>query len=465
MSAEEGSASGSPEAVRTALGSWRPRLPAPVLRAVRWLTPLRALFFVLFALGLAGSFALGSAGALVSLPQLLLFPAVAGSTDAVISWYKSARWRFPWSGAVTGLFVALLLPPQGLTLPGAPPLLLDGSVLGAVAIVGKHVLRYRGRPWFNPAAAAVVLGFMFFGFTPAWWGTASIPAFVVGAAALTLVNWRRWILPLSCLVTFGVAVTVQRALTLSAQGLPIPSGVLLGEILDPATLFFVLFMVVEPRSAPSNPRLLPLYGATVGFSAVILSFDLPEFGAGVWLAGIGLLLALLVGNVMALAMRGVAAVHEASTPRSDAPSARRGRRRGRPTRVPLTGRPWGWVPRIVASVAALVLLGAAVSATPPAPSFSTAGEHFAPLTCSSDNQSIPASDLSMLHQRLGPSVIFWYDPVDGYTVFYDPVHLVTVYETDLFEDYGSAEWNGDDMIIAHGCDPVTGPLTSSGFGS
>jgi hypothetical protein len=51
---------------------------------------------------------------------------------------------------------------------------------------------------------------------------------------------------------------------------------------------------------------------------------------------------------------------------------------------------------------------------------------------------------------LGPSVILSYDSSTGVVVFYDPVNHVTVTESDLYEDYGFAEFNGDDYAVS-GC--------------
>jgi hypothetical protein len=49
-------------------------------------------------------------------------------------------------------------------------------------------------------------------------------------------------------------------------------------------------------------------------------------------------------------------------------------------------------------------------------------------------------------------VILSYNSGTGVTVFYDPVNQVTVTETDLYEDYGFAEFNGDDYAVS-GCSP------------
>ena len=58
--------------------------------------------------------------------------------------------------------------------------------------------------------------------------------------------------------------------------------------------------------------------------------------------------------------------------------------------------------------------------------------------------------MTELHKLLGPSVILSYDSSTGVVVFYDPVNYVTVTESDLYEDYGFADFNGDDYAVS-GC--------------
>ncbi len=72
------------------------------------------------------------------------------------------------------------------------------------------------------------------------------------------------------------------------------------------------------------------------------------------------------------------------------------------------------------------------------------------MSCAADNPSVAPDLLTFLHQRLGPSVVLSANPNTGVVVFYDPVNQVTVTETDVYEDFGYAEFNGDDYAIS-GC--------------
>lgn len=72
--------------------------------------------------------------------------------------------------------------------------------------------------------------------------------------------------------------------------------------------------------------------------------------------------------------------------------------------------------------------------------------------CQKDNSSISSATLASLHRALGPSDVLSYNARTGVVVFYDPINAVTVTETDLYEDYGYAEFNGDDYT-ASGCVP------------
>ncbi|MGD1098780.1 MAG: RnfABCDGE type electron transport complex subunit D [Thermoplasmata archaeon] len=404
----------------------------PRFRAVlrRALPPVRVLWLVLIGLGIYGSNYLGGLGA----TSLVVTPVIAGIVDLGFQSVRFDRPRFPDSSLATGLFIALIFPPTA-------SLVLVATVAFA-AVAFRHVLRFRGRPWFNPAAIGVLFGTLFLGLAPAWWvGIGPYGEIAIIALGLVLLarTPRQWRLPAVFLVTYGLLAGVQHLVA----GTSVDPHVLLLQAVDPATLFFALFMVVEPRTAPGAAHEQVLFAGVVGISAAFLPLFIPS---------LGILVALALGNLLALLLRrrGVSAT---------VPRRSEARSKGRADRP--TGRAsprWPASYRAAAGILSLIAVTAVVAANPvahnavpllqsPTPPGGGGGS---PANCQSDNPSIPSSTLSQLHKLLGPSIILSYDSATGVVVFYDPVNHVTVTESDLYEDYGFAEFNGDDSAV-NGC--------------
>jgi Na+-translocating ferredoxin:NAD+ oxidoreductase RnfD subunit len=395
----------------------------------RYLPPVRCAWLALIALSIGSVLELGGLG----IASLVVLPAVAVATDLVWSKIRFEQLRFPDAALVTGLILALLFPPTvSLAAAGA-------CALGATTL--RHTLRFRGHPWFNPAAIGAVFGALLFGIAPAWWvgvGPVDEIALLIAGALLVARAPTTWRIPVTFFVVYGIVA----GLTHFLFGGVLSASLLLLYTFDAVALFFGLFMVVEPRTAVSDPAVQPLYAGTVAVAAVLLSLVLPS---------LGILLALLVGNLMALLMR-------LSVPAPSARSHPSARRSAARNAAPVAPR-WPVSRRIGATIVSFFIVGVVAlslpAATVTAPLVS-APPGVGPATtsngCQYDNPSIPSSTLSMLHQRLGPSVILSYNPNTGAVVFYDPVNHVTVSEFDLYEDFGYAEFNGDDYAV-QGCSP------------
>lgn len=415
--------------------SWRLRWPA-------FLPPARLTWITLAILGAYEANYLGGLG----VASLIGLPIVAVVVDLIFQRVRFAHLRVPDAAIVTGLFLALLFPPTA-------PLLLTGSVTFA-AVGLRHALRFKGRPWFNPAAAGVVLGTLFLGLAPAWWvgiGPDGELAMVVLGALLVARTPSSWRLPAMFLLTYSLLSVVQHVFV----GASTDPQILLLQAIDPATVFFALFMVPEPRSSPGAAHQQVLFAGVVGIAAAFLPLVLPT---------LGVLVSLLGGNVLAVLLRRAprAVPQVEPSPRS---AKQTGRARRAATRAekerPRPSVRWPIAYRVAAAVLVLVVLGGVVSADQSphaaAPVFKvtapTAGGGSGVSTaCASDNATIASSTLSSLHKLLGPSVILNYDSQTGIVVFYDPVNHVTVTESDLYEDYGFAEFNGDDYAVS-GCAP------------
>ncbi|HKN06172.1 MAG TPA: RnfABCDGE type electron transport complex subunit D [Thermoplasmata archaeon] len=405
---------------------------SPTWRATfrRALPPVRLLWLVLVGLGIYGSNYLGGLGA----TSLVVAPVIAGIVDLGFQSVRYDRPRFPDSALATGLFIALIFPPNA-------SLVLVATVAFA-AVAFRHVLRYRGRPWFNPAATGILLGTLFLGLAPAWWvGIGPYGEVAVVALGIVLLarTPRQWRIPAVFLATYGLLAAVQHVVA----GTSLDPHVLLLQAVDPATLFFAFFMVVEPRTAPGAAHEQVLYAGVIGVSAAFLPLFMPS---------LGILVALLGGNILALVLRRQNA--RVTVPRRSAARSKGGAKRApRPAAIR-----WPASYRIGAGILSLIVVTAVVAANPIAHSavpliqapVSPVGGGGSQANCQTDNPSIPASELSQLHKLLGPSVILSYDSSTGVVVFYDPVNHVTVTESDLYEDYGFAEFNGDDYAVS-GC--------------
>lgn len=403
--------------------------------------PARLLWMLLLALG---AYAIAFTLQGVGIVSIIALPALAVETDVLFQMFRFHKIRPPDAAMATGLLLALLLPP---TVP-----LLQAAGVASAAIALRHVLRFQDRPVFNPAAAGVLMGAVFFGLAPSWWGSIGMALVFILGIVLTLRTPGSWRIPLAFFLSYA---------TLSVFGNLIigevtsPQVLLLGAV-DPAVLFFGFFMVPEPRTSVSRSTDRWIFGLVVGVATGILPAFLPSLAP---------LVALLLGNGAALVLRRSHAVEiptvEAKTrapPRQ--PSRRERARRRRERTVQETRSEWTTPRRIVSGVVVVVLLGGmamalnAPSATPFTalrPSLPvSAGNVSASNNCSTDNPSVPSDVASFLHQRLGPSVILSADTGTGTVVFYDPVNRATVTETNIYEDYGFAEFNGDDYAVM-GC--------------
>jgi Na+-translocating ferredoxin:NAD+ oxidoreductase RnfD subunit len=403
-----------------------------------WLPRVRLLWLLLAVLGGYGVYFLGMG---LGIASLVALPLAALVTDLAFQRVRFDAIRVPDAALATGFFLALVFPPA-VPLVGAV-----GVTIFAIAV--RHALRLRARPWFNPAALGIVLGIVAFGFAPAWWGSISEPLVLAAGALLILWEVRSWRIPVAFLLAYAGFAILERVIVAANAGGHLGLSVLLLSAVDPAVLFFGLLMVTEPRTAPTLPPLQTVYAVIVAVLAALLAFVLPT---------LAVLAALLLGNLIAVGFRAWPA-------REPSPSgSRAGARRGRTVAAPAPSLRWSIGRRVAAGLLALVLVSVLAAATIPPGTAPTplvrtsnpAGPVGSPVTgtsaCATDNASIPAATLSALHKTLGPSTILSYSSSTGVVVFYDPVNQATVTETDLYEDFGYAEFNSDDYATS-GCAP------------
>lgn len=145
-------------------------------------------------------------------------------------------------------------------------------LLGVFAQAGARLIRTKGGPIFNPAALAA-FAFGLAGFYTGWWGvnfppSLSLPIIdggmsvamllTVPLAGYVLYRYRKQYLVLSFVITF----LVSHALLFGAWPFFL--------LLEGTIAFFLLVMVVEPKTSPNPRRDQYIYGAIVGIGMTLL---------------------------------------------------------------------------------------------------------------------------------------------------------------------------------------------------
>ena len=256
----------------------------------RYLPPVRLVW--IFLLGIAwsqGAFlAVGQATPILA----ILFLGIL--TDLGFQWIRFPKLRVPDAALATSLFVALIIWPATFDL-----------ALASIAVVSvglRHVVRISGHPALNPAAAGIVLATILFAM-PTSWHVGLAPEVSVAIALMGALLVARaphtYRLPLGY---FAAYLPLTVLLTFALGGAKHWLSVLELGALGPASIFFGVFMVTEPRTAPSARPAMWVFAILVGAVSAgfpVLFTEIPILGAfGV----IAPFLALFVGNVFTFAL-------------------------------------------------------------------------------------------------------------------------------------------------------------------
>lgn len=97
---------------------------------------------------------------------------VAFIVDIVFNVLKKRKWTIPDGAVITGLIIALIL--SSATSTGII------AATAVLAILSKHLLVYKKKPIFNPAAFGLLLSVLFFKTGQSWWGAfGDLPAWTI----------------------------------------------------------------------------------------------------------------------------------------------------------------------------------------------------------------------------------------------------------------------------------------------
>lgn len=192
----------------------------------------------------------------------------------------SGRWE---NRVITSLILYLLFDPM-IALPAF-------FVMGFLAELISRILRSLTGPIINPAASAAFV-MIFLGFYPGWWGMSFAPRIYLVpdgislSVFLTLIfagyaafKYKKLLIALIAGLTYFMLSTFFKGSNFSVY-----------MISEGTVLFYLLVMVVEPKTSPALEQDQLVYGLIIGSTAMLLlssAFADPYVGA------------LVAGNIIA----------------------------------------------------------------------------------------------------------------------------------------------------------------------
>ena len=182
--------------------------------------------------------------------------------DMFIEHFKSKTWQIPQSALISGLFIGGLLT-QDLNW-------YIYVLAGAIAILSKHLIRINQKHIFNPANLGILLVSILFSTSHTWWiSSPLILALVFGI----FIIWRlkRFDLALSFLVGYYLINSIVELIKGSSFN-DISYTIINGGVI----YFFAMYMLIEPRTNPSQRKQRIAYGILV--AVLLFAFtQYPEF--------------------------------------------------------------------------------------------------------------------------------------------------------------------------------------------
>jgi len=197
-------------------------------------------------------------GFLAALFQLLIALAVTVILDELITFARKKKWIVPSSAVISALFIGSILP------VGTKWYLV--VLAAAIAVLSKHILRFRSRHIFNPANLGLLAIMVFFNTPMLWWGS-SVFALVILFGLFAA--WRQNKLVL--VAAFAVSHSLLMLIHAYFVDISFLQHILL---LNP---FFLLFMVTEPKTSPIGKKPQIVYGIFLAAIEVAILYVLPQF--------------------------------------------------------------------------------------------------------------------------------------------------------------------------------------------
>ena len=179
----------------------------------------------------------------------------ASVLDLMVGLFQNRNRLFPDAGIITGLIIALVL--------GSNVSWYITLIATVIALLSKHIIKIKRKPFFNPAAFGLLAVFLLFSSDQSWWGAfTSLPSWflfailVIGFLVTDRVNKFPQVLAYLS-VYFGLALITGFLGSTTA-------GDLLRNPLINSALFLAFFMLTDPPTSPSSTRDQIIFGVIAG---------------------------------------------------------------------------------------------------------------------------------------------------------------------------------------------------------
>jgi Na+-translocating ferredoxin:NAD+ oxidoreductase RnfD subunit len=184
-------------------------------------------------------------------PAHILFAvSVALLVDFIGIYIRERKKVFSESAVITGLIISLLISPDSKWFIPVT------AAFAAIAI--KHILRWKGKHIFNPAASGLLVSFLFFKDSMSWWGGMNFWMILLMGIPMMFYLKR---LPL-----VG-AYLVPQALILTVIYSILHNNFI--NVLFFVNYFFAFIMLVEPKTSPLFPWSRIIFGAFIGIVPIL----------------------------------------------------------------------------------------------------------------------------------------------------------------------------------------------------
>ncbi len=239
----------------------------------------------------------------VSIVQIFTALLTCGLIEAGLAFRRQGVILWPASALLTGNGIAFIL-----RVPGTE----HGdwwstrgwwiyAGVGAVSLLSKYLITFRGRHIFNPSNLGLVLFFLVLGSTRTeplefWWGPTSpwlvLALGIIVCGALGILS-RLHLLGvavgfwLTFTATIGVLAASGHAMSANWHLGPVSDGYFWRVlILSPEVFIFLSFMITDPRTVPESRAGRRIYAISIGMlSALLIAPQQTEFGSKVALLG------------------------------------------------------------------------------------------------------------------------------------------------------------------------------------